>query len=57
MTREINALMTNNSWTLVRHPPDKNIVGNKWLFHIKCKANGSIEHYKARLIAKGYTQE
>ena len=31
-------------------------VGCKWVLTIKCKANGSIERYKARLIAKGFTQ-
>jgi hypothetical protein len=31
-------------------------VGCKWVFMIKHKANGSMERYKARLIAKGFTQ-
>lgn len=29
---------------------------NKWVFTIKYKLNDSIEHYKAHLVAKGYTQ-
>ena len=57
MSRKIDALMTNNIWTLVPRPLGKNIVGNKWLFRIKRKADGSVERYKARLVAKGYTQE
>ena len=34
----------------------KNIVGCKWVFSIKHKADGSIVRYKVRLVAKGYTQ-
>lgn len=47
MTKEIDALITNNTWTLVPRPSYKNIIGNKWLFRIKRKADGSIERYKA----------
>jgi len=28
----------------------------KWVFSIKYKVDGSVERYKARLMAKGYTQ-
>lgn len=31
--------------------------GNKWVLKIKRKADGTIEHYKARLVAKRYTQQ
>ena len=32
-------------------------IGNKWVLKIKRKADGSIERYKACLVAKGYTQQ
>lgn len=57
MTSEINALLENKTWTLVPRPPDKNIIGNKWVFKIKWKANGTSDRYKARLVAKGYKQQ
>jgi Reverse transcriptase (RNA-dependent DNA polymerase) len=38
-------------------PPDSNIIGCKWLFRIKRRADGTIEQFKARLVAKEYTQE
>ena len=37
-------------------PKEKNIVDCKWIFTLKYKADGSLERYKARLIAKEYTQ-
>ena len=40
---------------MVKLPREKIPVGCKWVFTIKSKADGSLERYKARLIAKGYT--
>lgn len=51
---EINALIHNVTWTLVSYRPNMNIVGNKWVFKLKRKADVSIDWYKARLVAKGF---
>jgi hypothetical protein len=53
---EMEALMKNKTWNLVALPRGKKIVGCKWVFYVKYKADGSVERYKARLMAKGYTQ-
>jgi hypothetical protein len=53
---EMEALLKNETWTLVQLPKGKKTVGCKWVFSIKHKADGSIDRYKARLVAKGYTQ-
>jgi hypothetical protein len=53
---EMEALLENDTWTLVPLPEGKKAVGCKWVFSIKHKADGSVERYKARLVAKGYTQ-
>ena len=37
-------------------PKGKKAVGCKWVFIEKHKADGSVEHYKARLVAKVFTQ-
>ncbi|KAH9686018.1 hypothetical protein KPL70_014192 [Citrus sinensis] len=42
---------------LVDLPPNRKAIGNKWVFQIKHKADGTIEIYKARLVMKGYTQQ
>lgn len=52
--KKMEALLKNDTWTLVTLPKGKNLVGCKWV--IKHKANGLIEQYKARLVAKGYIQ-
>jgi hypothetical protein len=36
---------------------DMNIVGCKWVFRLKRKADGSIDRHKARLVAKGFHQQ
>nr|XP_009802056.1 PREDICTED: uncharacterized protein LOC104247681 [Nicotiana sylvestris] len=57
MQQELTALKDNRTWTLVDFPAGKNPIGCKWVFKIKYKANGEIERYKARLVAKSYNQK
>ena len=46
----------NKTWTIESLPPGKNVVGCKWVYTIKYNADGTIERYKAHLVAKGFTQ-
>ncbi|CAL8085814.1 unnamed protein product [Prunus armeniaca] len=57
MSEEINALLKNNTWSLVPAPPHRMPVGCKWVFRIKRRSDGSLERYKARLVAKGFHQQ
>ena len=52
---EVGALLKNNTWTIVPLLEGKKVVGCKWVFSIKHKADGTVKRYKARLVAKGYT--
>lgn len=56
MQVEISALRQNSTWTLVDLPLGKPVVGCKWVYQIKYKADGTVERYKACLVSKGYTQ-
>ena len=55
MTEELQALISTYTWDLVDLPLDKSVVGCKWVYKIKTHADGSIDHYKAQLVAKGFT--
>lgn len=54
MQLEYDALIKNRTWTLVPHTSSQNVVGCKWVFRTKLKADGSVDKLKARLVAKGY---
>ena len=54
MIEEIKALEANNTWSLVSLPIDKHCIGCKWVYNLKYKPNGTMDKYKARLVAKSY---
>lgn len=56
MKEEFEALQQNNTWSLVPATSSMHIVGSKWIFKIKYKADGTIERNKARLVAQGFRQ-
>ena len=55
MKVEIEALEKNETWEIMESPKGKKVVGCKWVFTDKYNADGSLEQYKVRLVAKGYT--
>jgi len=57
MQKEMESIYSNDVWDLVELPKNRKPVGNKWVFKRKTKADGSIEHYKARLVAQGFSQK
>jgi hypothetical protein len=56
MQTEIEALNANKTWEFVDLPPDAAPIGSKWVYKIKRHADGTIERFKARLVAQGYSQ-
>jgi len=57
MRDEIQALRSNNTWSLVPFHPSMNVVGSRWVYMIEHRVDGSIERYKAHLVARGFTQQ
>ncbi|KAL0458616.1 UNVERIFIED_CONTAM: Retrovirus-related Pol polyprotein from transposon RE1 [Sesamum latifolium] len=56
MNAEIEALEHNKTWQLTPLLARKRPIGCKWVFKTKLKADGTVERYKAKLVAKGFNQ-
>nr|GEV68539.1 putative reverse transcriptase, RNA-dependent DNA polymerase, Gag-polypeptide of LTR copia-type [Tanacetum cinerariifolium] len=56
MNNEMKALFRNETWVLVDLPPNRKTIGCKWFCKFKYKSTGEIERYKARLVAKRFSQ-
>lgn len=56
MDEEYQSIIKNDVWDIVPRPKGKSVVSSKWLFKIKHNADGSIEKYKARFVARGFSQ-
>ncbi|KAI0993507.1 Retrovirus-related Pol polyprotein from transposon, partial [Podosphaera aphanis] len=56
INKELLSLDQNHTWDVTDRPLKRNVVGSKWVFKIKRNADGSIERYKARLVAQGFSQ-
>ena len=56
MKSEIDLMHSNQLWTLVDPPEGIVPIGCKWIYKIKIGANSKVEIYKARLVAKDYSQ-
>ena len=57
MQQEIDSLHRNNTWELVPLPPGRKPIQSRWVYRLKMNADGSINRFKARHVAKGYTQK
>jgi hypothetical protein len=58
--QNLSEALEDNNWKQAWHlvPPRKvhNIIDCKWVYKIKCKQDGSLDRYKARLVTKGFKQ-
>ena len=56
MEQEMKSIYSNDVWDLVELPEGRQPVGSKWVFKMKLHADGSIDRFKARLVAQGFAQ-
>jgi hypothetical protein len=54
---EYDSFVSRKTCTLVPCPAGRKLVDSKWVFEVKRDANGHITRYKARLVARGFSQE
>ncbi|KAI0993875.1 hypothetical protein K3495_g14309, partial [Podosphaera aphanis] len=57
ISNEIEALVSNRTWEEHVLPRGANLVSTKWVFTVKLKNDGTVERYKARLVARGFSQQ
>lgn len=57
MHDEIKSMATNDVWGQVELPRNCKKNRYKWIFKTKKDSEGKIERFKARLLAKGFTQK
>jgi hypothetical protein len=57
ITEEHQSIMKNDVWEIVPRPKEKSIVTSKWVYKIKHVADGSVDKYKARFVARGFSQK
>ena len=57
MIKEYQLITENDVWNIFRRPEGKSVVTSKWIYKIKHAADGSIEKYKARFVAHGFSQK
>ncbi|CAI7856604.1 unnamed protein product [Closterium sp. NIES-53] len=57
MDVEFNSLIENGTWELVELPEGRRPINSKWVFQVKSGADGALEWFKSRLVAKGFQQK
>ena len=56
MVEEYDSIVRNSAWEIVPRPEGKSVVGLRWIYKVKQAADESVEEYKARFFAQGFSQ-
>ena len=51
---EYDSIVKNSAREIVPRPVDKSVVGSRWIYKVKQVADGNVEKYKARFVARGF---
>jgi len=55
MDDELESLKENDVWDVIPKPVGRKIVASRWVFKAQGNAQGEVEQYKARLVAKRFS--
>ena len=56
MNEDMDSLVRNQTWGLVKFPAEKRALQNKWVYRLK-EEDGGKKWYKVRLVVKGFAQK
>ena len=57
VVKEIESTIGNLTWEETALPKNANLTTSKWVFTVKRTTAGSVERFKARLVARGFSQK
>jgi len=57
IAEELAKLQCLGTWEYATLPPGRSTVGTKWVFTVKYTPTGLVDHFKARLVAQGFSQK
>jgi hypothetical protein len=55
MVEEYDSIVKNSAWEIVPRLVNKSVVGSRWIYKVKKVVDGSVEKYKARFVAWGFS--
>ena len=55
MVEEYQSIIKNDAWEIVPRPEGKSVVTSRRLYKIKHGVDRSVEKYKARFVARGFS--
>ena len=56
MVEEYDSIIRNSAWEVIPRPVGKSVVGSRWIYKVKQAADGGVEKYKARFVARGFSK-
>lgn len=57
MKGEMGSIMKMKFWELVKYPKERIQIRIKWVFDINSDSNENFDRFRARLVAKGFSQQ
>ena len=55
MVEEYGSIVRKSAWEIVPRPEGKSVVGSRWIYKVKQVADGIVEKYKAKFVARGFS--